>query len=331
MALDVIGFGSLNLDEFWEVSREFLKHFELQAGHEYVRDSDWFRLVYPKLKSEGILRAMDPGGSAANAIAALRRMGFSTGFFGTTGTDTFENMRLNELGEPKHLRVDTLDAPGGRCLCLINSEDVYRDRCLVILPNANDFAGANGFNPEYFGGSKWVHMTSFSSRSPLDVQKKLVDQLPGTTKLSFDPGAIYSRLGIDELLPILKRSNVLFATEEELLSLTRRDNKTSAIEVLFEIGVKIIVLKLGIKGIEGFTKGFQGLKPAIKPSAVVDRTGAGDVAAAGFLAGLLNDLTIEESLELAAAAASRSIEGYGRSAYPDKLFLTHFLKNVCDT
>ncbi len=63
------------------------------------------------------------------------------------------------------------------------------------------------------------------------------------------------------------------------------------------------------------------VQPAIPPTVLVDRTGAGDVAAAGFIAGELKALDLGGCLEVAAAAASKSIEGYGRTAYPDRAFL----------
>jgi sugar/nucleoside kinase (ribokinase family) len=61
--------------------------------------------------------------------------------------------------------------------------------------------------------------------------------------------------------------------------------------------------------------------PATPPPFIKDRTGAGDVAAAGFLAGRLRNLDITECLRLSSEAASRSLMGYGRSSYPDKDFL----------
>jgi sugar/nucleoside kinase (ribokinase family) len=67
---------------------------------------------------------------------------------------------------------------------------------------------------------------------------------------------------------------------------------------------------------------------AVPPREIKDRTGAGDVAAAGFLAGMIQVMDIPRCLELAARAASLSIEGYGRSAYPDRGFLERFLSGL---
>lgn len=327
LKLDVIGFGSLNLDEFWEVPSEFLKRFGLRVGHEYVKGTEWFSEVYPLLNAQGSLKAIDPGGSAANMTAALRKMGFSTGFFGAAGVDGIEKIRTEELGEKDNLLIDLFDGPTGRCLCLINCDDKSRDRCLVILPNVNDLAGSAGFDESYFRASKWVHMSSFVSSSPLQFQKMVVSSLDSSTRLSFDPGAVYSRLGVDVLRPLLQKSSLLFTTPEELVELTGFNDLDKAIDTLLSVGVSTMVLKLGSRGLRCITRESAFSQEAIRPAQIIDRTGAGDVAAAGFIAGMLSGVGLEECLEFAARCASKSIEAYGRSAYPDRNFLNSFIES----
>ena len=323
--LDVIGFGSLNLDEFWEVTPGFLQAHGLRPGEEYVRDFDWFAEVYPLLSIEGDFKAADPGGSAANMIAALFRMGFTTGFYGATGKNDVGHLRLEELGKPENLKIETPEVPAGRCLALIDTQDPGRDRALVVLPNANDLAGSDEMDLQYFADTHWVHLTSFVSRGPLSAQIKLVEALPEKVRISFDPGVIYSALGLDVLQPILCRADSLFITSEELKTLTDQPDVEQSAEDLLEIGARTVVVKLGAKGILAFQRGRSVFQSAVPPAVVNDRTGAGDVAAAGFLAGRLKSLPLEVCLELAAAAASKSIEGYGRSTYPDRDFLARFL------
>ncbi len=95
----------------------------------------------PKLRERASLKAADPGGSAANTIAALYKMGFFTGFHGATGTTDLPAMRIHELGRREDLNIERVALPAGRCLALIiDKDDPHRDRALVILPNANDVA-----------------------------------------------------------------------------------------------------------------------------------------------------------------------------------------------
>ncbi|MBI5247937.1 MAG: hypothetical protein HY912_00450 [Desulfomonile tiedjei] len=325
MKLHAIGFGSLNLDEIWEVPRGLLNDHGFRPGAEYVRDVHWFERFYPELQSRAVLKAADPGGSAANMIAALYKMGFSTGFYGATGEDEVASMRLHELGRPENLSIQEVAFPAGRCLALIDKDDPGRDRALIILPNANDMAGKLRLEPDYFLQAEWLHLTSFVAREPLAAQIELVKGLSGRVRISFDPGAIYSESGLSALEPILKRTEVLFTTDEELVALTGCDSKAKAVAILTRIGIRVILVKMGEKGLEAFYDMTSAFQPAVAVSAIRDRTGAGDVAAAGFLAGLIERLPIRPSLRLAALAASRSIEGFGRSTYPDKEFLNHVL------
>jgi ribokinase len=320
LRLHAIGFGSLNLDEFWEVTREFLEAYRLEPGAEYVRDVEWFTSVYPLLQSHGARKALEPGGSAANMIAALAKMGFETGFCGATGKDDTVFLRLEELGKQENLRVTTFGVPAGRCLALIDKDDPGRDRSLVILPNANDLAGSYVPDIEYFGLAEWVHLTSFVSTDPLQAQIRVVENLSPTTRVSFDPGAVYCDMGLDAIKPILMRTDLLFVTSEELERLTAARSIQDGASALIDMGIPLVVVKMGADGIGLFVPGKFLFQPAVKPSEIKDRTGAGDVAAAGFVAGMLKSAELEDCLFFAAAAASKSIEGYGRARYPGKSF-----------
>ena len=319
--MHAIGFGSLNLDEFWEVPQGFLRAHGLRVGEEYVRDIDWFRRIYPILSDQGSLKAADPGGSAANMIAAMRKMGFKTGFYGATGREDAQLLRLNELGNSKNLMILQTHLPSGRCLALIDKDDPGKDRALVILPNANDLAGSQGLDLKYFEASGWVHMTSFVSDDPLQMQIKLAHKLAGGTRLSFDPGPIYCERGLDVLKPLLLRTQILFITEQELERLTGDAMTETAVDSLLSLGIDTVVVKLGVRGAHAFTGSKAIHRPAFEPSRILDRTGAGDVLAAGFLAGTIKCLGTEASLELAVRAAAKSIEGYGRKEYPDTTIL----------
>ena len=252
-----------------------------------------FEQVYPELTEQGNLKAVDPGGSAANTIAALFKMGFETGFYGATGKNELEKMRTEELGKAEDLKIATSEFPAGRCLALIDLQDPDRDRALVILSNANDFAGSDDLDVEYFSGARWAHLTSFVSEGPLDAQIKLMKSLPDDIGVSFDPGVIYSVLGTDVLRPILSRTDALFITREELKTLTGQEVMEQAAADLLAIGTKNIVVKLSAEGIMAFQREKSLSQAAVPAAAVIDRTGAGDVAAAGFLAGKLKSLPFE--------------------------------------
>jgi len=321
-----LGFGSLNLDEFWEVPLQFLSDYGIEVGREYVREVEWFLAVQPRLAETGVFKGADPGGSAANMIAALKKMGFRTGFIGAAGVNDADRLRLHELGQPSDLRIITSDVPAGRCLSLICREDPDKDRALIILPNANNLAGSVNAETDFISRFQWIHMTSFVSKDPLERQVKLAQDSAGSAFISFDPGRIYCALGMTILKPILELTEVLFLAEEELLLLTESDSLEQGVEALLRVGTRLIIVKKGARGISAFSRDWSAHRAAIRPDQLVDRTGAGDVCAAGFLAGRLIGLSIEECLDLAVMAAAASLAGYGRSAYPGKYFLDEYRK-----
>jgi ribokinase len=318
MTLDAIGFGALNIDEFWEVDRDFLERHGLDPGSEYVRDSESFAFIYPDLNKSGKRQTAGPGGSAANTIAALAKMGFNTGFYGAAGRGDFPY--LDELGERANLRIFPAEKPSGRCLSFLIKGDPGRDRTMIISPNANDCLSLADPEPEYFQAGRRLHLSSFVSVQVLDLQTAVVAQLAEKTQVSFDPGILYSRLGAGRLEPILKHTNILFTTAEELSELTGANSIPQAVSSLQSMGVLNVFVKLGAEGIRFFDGERELFQSAVKTSQLIDRTGAGDVAAAGFLAGNLKGFDTGKSLYMAAAAASKSLEGFGREAYPTKEF-----------
>jgi ribokinase len=296
----------------------------MESGREYHQSGNWFYSFENDLKSAANLKARDPGGSAANTVAALYRMGFSTGYFGAVGAADAAYMQLHELGNDEHLRIKHLACPSGRCMSLIDAEDSGRDRALVILPNANNEVSLESGDLDYFSLSTWIHFTSFVSDGPLNAQLEVAEYVGNNVRISFDPGAVYTARGVTELLPILKNSEVLFVTEEELRDLTSIHVTEEAISALLAIGVRSVVLKGGSRGISLYARDFFHHEDAVRVDSIIDRTGAGDVAAAGFLAGSISGWSPRKSLKFAATAAARSIQGYGRASYPDTEFFDLF-------
>jgi sugar/nucleoside kinase (ribokinase family) len=122
-------------------------------------------------------------------------------------------------------------------------------------------------------------------------------------------------------------TDTLFVTETELQMLTDETLPERAVGMLFEIGASTVVVKMGDRGIVAAQRNTWIHQPAVKAPSVKDRTGAGDVAAAGFLAGRLMSLGFKDCLHFAAICASKSIEGYGRNTYPDRALLEDYLTN----
>jgi sugar/nucleoside kinase (ribokinase family) len=319
---DVIGFGALNLDIIYEVDSlariAAHGHSELRPGREADGDGESFLRIQKCVESAGRLRARAPGGSAANTIGALSRMGFRTGFIGKLGIDA-EGETL--LAEMKGVDLTGVVQTGktGKCLCIL---DAHRDRFMMLQPNTNDTLTETEIDVGYASNGRYVHLSSFVGEAPFLAQRALVEQLPPSVRITFDPGEVYARRGLESLRPVIQRSHVLFATDREIEKLTGLDF-VSGSEHLLGMGPTIIACKRGERGASLFT-GKDRIDLPSKPVEVIDNTGAGDVFNAGFLAGALMDRPLVECGRFGIEIASRSLKGFGRSHYPQREDLSYF-------
>ena len=128
--------------------------------------------------------------------------------------------------------------------------------------------------------------------------------------------------GLDDILPLLRGTDILFLNDREMRMLTGMGAREGG-QRLLGLGPDVVVCKSGAKGSSIITE--EGLLPIEPmPVRVVDVTGAGDVYAAGFLAGILKGWGLRRCGDFASLVASMSIGGIGREAYPDKDVLVHF-------
>jgi len=303
-----VGIGALNLDLFYEV--EDLEALGLRRGREAERD---FQKMLELLRLNGRKVGESAGGSAANTVFALSRLGFEVGFCGKVGEDE-EGEKVLKGMEGVDLSRVKREGKTGLCLVIIDKE---RDRALIVQPNTNDTLSFSDLDLSYISRFKLLHLSSFVGDTPLKAQLSLIKELPSRVQISLDPGELYAKRGIEALLGILKRSWIVFLTEEELELLTGKKLEEGAKE-LFKVGVQWVICKRGRKGAIAFGMKGNYVLEAEPLKEVVDNTGAGDVFNAGFLAGVLLGKTVEDCLKLGHRLALKSLKGFGRSSYPSK-------------
>jgi sugar/nucleoside kinase (ribokinase family) len=317
----IAGFGALNLDLIFEVDdlqTISSDKFRLEPGKEFFGSDSDFQSLLEQLNRFGTLKSKSGGGSAANTMVALARMGFSTSFIGKVGNDSEGNFLLESL-KPVRTNLIRRGEKSGICLVVL---DRHQDRFLFVQGNANSTLAIGEIDLDGLKDISWIHLTSFIGDPPFEAQKALLDHLDSSVKVSMDPGEIYAKKGLDKIRPLVKRCHILFLTEGEVGMLTDLDLFAGA-KSLMAIGPSVLVCKKGSQGSHVFTKGSNYEVPAIDVE-VVDNTGAGDVYDAGFLAGLLLGKSLEESALFAATVASKSVTGYGRDRYPTKEDLEDF-------
>lgn len=308
----VIGIGALNIDQIDRVKL-------ILGDRETVLEGP---VLFPGEYSEADVERLGlfPGGSAANTIYGLAKLGLSTGFIGVVGDDTEGENLLHDF---QKVGVDTSQvkikhgAKTGLARCL---SDELNFRSIHIVPGANDLLTVDDVDLAYINQAEMLHISSFTGDQQFKLLLKLMAKLGFSAEVSFSPGALYASKGLPALTPILRRTHVLFINESEMRQLTGEDFNAGAKRCL-DLGCRIVVVTLGqgasyktvmatsyIRTVEREYV----VKPADKSIiSASDTIGAGDAFAAGFLYGLLKEKNLDECGLLGDVVARFSITKTG--------------------
>jgi len=284
---------------------------------------------------------LSPGGSAANTIYGLAKLGVNTGFIGAIGDDAEGKILVRDF---EIIGVDTSQIkvkPGlktGSVLCL---SDRLGRRSLYIVPGANNLLTMDDLDLTYINQARILHLSSFADDKQFKMLLELISRLDSSVKLSFAPGALYAAKGLKALAPILDRTYALFINQNEIRQLTGQDVPAGA-ESCLKQGCHIIAVTLG-KGMRlELGKGTERrrampvcyIRDAENEYTIestgrdiayeVETTGAGDAFATGFLYGLLKGKGLELCGRLGDIVAQFSISKIGaRQGFPTLAELAH--------
>ena len=326
-SIRVVGLGAMNLDELYQVPNVLADHETTIEGHQFL-----------------------PGGSAANTIYGLAKLGISTSFIGAVGNDETGKLLLQDF---RDVRIDTSQIKikeREKSGLVLGLTDHKGNRALYVAPGANSLLTREDISLEYVGQAELIHLSSFVDDQQFELQKWVVNNLPQSVKISFTPGAIYTRKGTDALTPILARTHILFTNESEIKKLANTKFFTVGAKHFLDKGCQIVIVTLGrgtIQKINTSQLMFEfARRPKIlstydmseyianenetelrfasyvadanneyiiesKPGHREDTTGAGDAFATGFLYGLLKEKSPEECVRLGDIVAQFSISEMG--------------------
>jgi ribokinase len=266
-----------------------------------------------------------PGGSAANYIVAVARLGVNAGFIGKIGDDSYGKQLLDDFIREK---VDVSQ---------VQIEKKHTGMCLIPIDSAGNriifsFRGANAslipadIDASYIAQAALVHITS----PPLEVAKSVARiAKQNNVLLSYDPGGKVIRKGIDSIEPILRNTDIFLPSKSELdlLFPELRNLKTVALNLIEKYSIRIIAIKLGAQGCLIITDN-EEIRVEGHNVNVVDTTGAGDAFAAAFTSGIQKGWNLSKCAQIANAAGALCVTRIGaRTALPTISEIEEFLKN----
>lgn len=290
----VVGLGAMNMDYFYRV-QEIITEGEAPVTEFH----SW------------------PGGSAANTIYALAKLGVSTGFVGAVGDDPEGTKLIADLSgvgvDTGPIRVKS-GFPSGRILALV---DALGRRALYAMPGANNHLAPHDLDLAYINpptAGQWLHLSAFVGQAQFQLQLNLVASLPPQVQLSLSPGALYARRGLRELAPLLSRVRCLFLNRTEVEQIGGGPLPKAA-KACLNAGCAMVVVTLGADKKEVCrvytARGEQKFPRRLPLVPVVDTTGAGDAFAAGFLFGLLRGKEMEQCAVMGEILAQECIKTLG--------------------
>jgi len=256
------------------------------------------------------------GGSAGNTAAGLAAFGLKAGFIGQVADDQLGSIYRHDI---RSLGVE-FDTPArgdvgatARCLVLVTPD---AQRTMNTFLGAAQQLEARDIDPAHVADAGILYLEGYlwDPEAPRAAMEAAIDAARGAgRKVAFTLSDTFCvdrhRDGFWTLLREGK-IDILFANEAELAAMTGQSDLDAGVDAL-SAHVPLLVVTRSEKGAVAIGHGERAEVPAERIERLVDTTGAGDLFAAGFLAGQARGLGLEASLKLGAIAAAEVIQHYG--------------------
>ena len=303
----ILGMGNALVDVMTLLpSDEMLATLNLPKGSMQLVDTAFSQTVLDLTKQ--YYPIMTSGGSAANTIHGIARLGLPTGFIGKVGNDELGSFFKSDMEiagiVPYLLKSQTAS---GKAIALVTPDS---ERTFATYLGAAVELSASDINAAIFDGYHYFHIEGY-----LVQNHELIET---SIKIAKEKGLIVSLdlasyNVVEQNLDFLNRMikdyvDIVFANEEEAFAFTGLIAEEAAKEIsnLCEIAV----VKVGKKG-SIIQHSEQIANIGIIDVTSIDTTGAGDLYAAGFLFGHAKGYSIEKCGQLGALLAGKVIENLG--------------------
>ena len=305
--MKVLGIGNAIIDVICKVEDNFIKKNNLVKSTMKLIDKDELDRLLNKLKIEKTVS----GGSVANSIVGLSQLGNDVGFIGKVSDDRlgskYEEGLVRENVKYYYNKKKEM-MPTGTCLILV-TPDSERTMCTYL-----GTAGAinkSDIDINAVKKSKIVLLEGYLwDKGDPKTAFDLSIQYSSITAMSLSDIFCVERHKKDFLNLVKNKLDIVFANEQEIKSLSSANsfqdiiNFSKQIKKMFIItrGENGALLVFGEEIIECNAK---------KNLNIVDLTGAGDLFAAGFLHGYINDFSFSKCLEKGNELSSKIIQKIG--------------------
>jgi len=303
----VLGIGNAIVDIVCKVEENFLNKNNLTKGTMKLVDE----MEFKKLLSNLTIEETIAGGSVANSIVGLSQLGNPVSFIGKVNNDELGNKYEKSLTNEKVkycYQKKKESIPTGPCLILI-TPDSERTMCtfLGIAGKISD----KDIDEKAVKKSELIFLEGYlwDEGEPKTAFDKAIS-ISKKTAMSLSDQFCVDRHKKSFLDLVKNKLDIVFSNEQEALSLIDAKNFDEVISFSKQLG-KLIVITRGEKGSIVIKNNELAECKIKKDLKIVDLTGAGDLFAAGFLHGYVNNLTMKQSLEKGTEMSSKIIQVFG--------------------
>lgn len=309
---DVLAIGNAIVDVIAEADDAFIAQEKLTKGSMQLIDAD---------RAETLYGAMGPGreisgGSAANTLAGLARLGHKTAFVGQVANDQLGDVFTHDIragGIDFDIPARTEQPPTARCLILVTPD---AQRTMNTFLGAAQFLPAQAIVKEDIEAAAILYLEGYlwDPQEPRAAMRTAIDIARAAGRkvaLTLSDAFVIDRHGADFITEMeAGHIDILFANEVEICALNKSDDFEASVAEIAKI-VPLLVVTRGEQGAIAILDGARtevGAEPVTK---LVDTTGAGDLFAAGVFAGLAQGRSMDQCLTMGAVCAAEVISHYG--------------------
>ena len=305
--MKILGIGNAIVDVLCKVDDDFLVKNSLTKSTMKLIDEDEFKTLLSLINIEETVS----GGSVANSIVGLSQLDNNVGFIGKVSDDNLgqkyeEGLKKEKVNYFYKKKKETI--PTGSCLILI-TPDSERTMCTYLGTagkiNDTDIDESIVKNSEitFLEGYLWDE----------GEPKKAFDKaIANSNKVAMSLSDLFcvERHKVHFLELAKNRLDIIFANEQEITSLINANSFEEIVNFSKQIKKNVVITR-GEKGALSILNDELIECEAQKNLNIKDLTGAGDLFAAGYLHGIINNLSIKECLVKGTELSSKIIQKIG--------------------
>lgn len=311
----ILGIGNALIDVLINISDDaVLQKFGLLKGSMTLVDAKLSAEI--KKETKNFTRIIQTGGSAANTVHGIAKLGGQCGYIGKISDDEMGKFFLSDFTEH---RINThfffSETGTGHATALISEDSertfgTYLGAALELTPEemSADIIGRYGI----------LHIEGYLVQNHALIEAAMKIARENGLLVSIDMASFNI---VEENLDFLhemirKYVDIVFSNEDEALALTGK-NPLEAVQAIAAM-CKIAVVKLGAQG-SIIQTGERQIRIEAIPAQSIDTTGAGDIYAAGFLYALTQNLDLEMAGKIGSLLAGNVVEVMG-AKLPDQIW-----------